>query len=598
MRPAPPATLLACALLSVAGCASTAVGDAGTGMRDAAAGASATPASDPASVGPVVAVPQIARPQGETAQWWYTSGAAHAARNGAMSGSAHNVIVFLGDGMSLTTVAAARILAGQREGKPGEEHLLAWEHFPHTALARTYNVDAQTPDSAGTMTAIASGVKTRAGVLGIGPAALRGDCAASVDARLASLLDIAQGAGLRTGIVTTTRITHATPAAMYAHSPDRNWENDGQLPPEALADGCRDIASQLVDPRSGRVPDVVFGGGRMHFLPLTQVDPEYADRRGRRADGRDLIAEWRTAHPGGAFVWNRDGLAAAAGRSPVLGLFEYDHLHYEHDRPADPGEPSLAELTTAAIARLSGGDTGYLLLVEAGRIDHAHHEGNAYRALTDTIAMSDAVAAAMAATSDTDTLVLVTADHAHTLTFAGYPIRGNPILGKVVGSSGEEADPDAYARDGTGLPYTTLGYANGPGHVGPSASQPAGPKHHLHRARDQQPATGRADLTAIDTTDPDYLQEATVPLASESHGGDDVGVWASGPGSAAVRGSLEQHVLYHVLVQATPRLRARLCAIGGCNGDGVPVLLSTAGDASGAAPVGATRDVVRPAAPR
>lgn len=594
-RPALPAALLACALLAAVGCATT---DAGGGPRNGAVEPAATPERGSAGATPVVPVPRIARPQGETAQWWYTSGAAHAARNGAMTGSARNVIVFLGDGMSLTTVAAARILAGQRAGTPGEEHLLAWEHFPHTALARTYNVDAQTPDSAGTMTAIASGVKTRAGVVGIGPAALRGDCAASADARLASLLDIAQGAGLRTGIVTTTRVTHATPAAMYAHSPDRNWENDAQLPPDAAAAGCRDIASQLVAPRSGHAPDVVFGGGRMHFMAQGQVDPEHADRRGRRTDGRDLVAEWRAANPGGAFVWNRDQLAAAGDRSPVLGLFEYDHLRYEHDRQADPGEPSLAELTTAAIARLSGSDTGYLLLVEAGRIDHAHHEGNAYRALTDTIALSDAVAAAMAATSDNDSLVMVTADHAHTLTFAGYPIRGNPILGKVVGSSGEEADPDAYARDGTGLPYTTLGYANGPGHAGASATQPAGPKRHRHRASDQRPATGRPDLTAVDTTDPDYLQEATVPLASESHGGDDVGVWASGPGSAAVRGSLEQHVLYHLLVQATPRMRARLCQIGGCNGDGVPVLLSTAGDASGAAPVDAASDVVRAAPTR
>src|SRR5690606_12766341 len=107
-----------------------------------------------------VEVPAIARPEGETPAWWYRSGAAAAAANGAMAGRARNVIVFLGDGMSLTTVAAARIFAGQREGAPGEEHRLAWEHFPATALSRTYNTDAQTPDSAGTMTAIATGVKT------------------------------------------------------------------------------------------------------------------------------------------------------------------------------------------------------------------------------------------------------------------------------------------------------------------------------------------------------------------------------------------------------------------------------------------------------
>src|SRR5690606_4006357 len=85
-----------------------------------------------------VDVPAITHPQGETAAWWYRSGAARAAANGAMQGRAKNVIVFLGDGMSLTTVAAARIFAGQREGHPGEENLLSWEHFPATAFSKTY----------------------------------------------------------------------------------------------------------------------------------------------------------------------------------------------------------------------------------------------------------------------------------------------------------------------------------------------------------------------------------------------------------------------------------------------------------------------------
>lgn len=533
----------------------------------------ARPATLPIATAPaVVDVPVVSRPDGETSRWWYRSGAAHAARNGAMAGRAKNVIVFLGDGMSLTTVAAARILAGQLAGGPGEEHELAWERFPYTALSKTYNTNSQTPDSAGTMTAIASGVKTRAGVLGVGPSAARRDCAAALNDRLVSLLDIAQSAGLRTGIVTTTRITHATPAAMYATSPERDWENDGQLTPAAVQQGCHDLARQLVEPRSGRFPDVVFGGGRMHFLSRTQTDPERADRTGLRRDGRDLIAEWRAAHPRGAYVWNRDQLAAARDASPILGLFEYDHLHFDHDRPNDPGEPSLAELTTAAITRLQGTD-GFLLLVEGGRIDHANHYGNAHRALTDTIAMSAAVDAAVAATSADDTLILVTADHSHTLTFAGYPVRGNPILGKVVGSSGEGAATGPYALDATGRPYTTLGYANGPGHTAASASQPEGPKHHLHPGTGYQARTERPHLADVDTAHPDYLQESIVPLASETHGGDDVGVWASGPGSEAVRGTLEQHVLFHVVVQATPALRTRLCEAGTCTADGVPVEL-------------------------
>nr|MBA3487222.1 alkaline phosphatase [Lysobacter sp.] len=110
-------------------------------------------------------VPRIERPGGETPQWWFRDGAAQAAKRGAMSGKARNIILFVGDGMSLTTVAAARIFAGQQAGGSGEETRLSWEDFPATALVRAYNTDSQTPDSAGTMTAMTSGVKTHRGVL-------------------------------------------------------------------------------------------------------------------------------------------------------------------------------------------------------------------------------------------------------------------------------------------------------------------------------------------------------------------------------------------------------------------------------------------------
>ncbi len=515
-------------------------------------------------------VPDVHHPDGETAAWWFRDGAAQAASRGAMRGNARNVILFVGDGMSLTTVAAARILEGQRKGGPGEENRLSWEHFPHTALSKTYNTDSQTPESAGTMTAMATGVKTRAGVLGIGQKPQRGDCAASGD-RLLSVLQLAESAGLATGVVTTTRITHATPAATFAHA-DRNWENDTRVPAAARAQGCSDIARQLIEGTHGDGPDVIFGGGRMQFMTVDQRDPEHDDKVGLRLDGVDLIDAWQQKHPQGAYVWNRDQLMASAGKSPVLGLFEYDHLHFEHDRKDDPGEPGLAELTRAAITRLQSSKDGYFLLVEGGRIDHAHHYGNAYRALTDTIALSDAVRAAAQLTSEDDTLILVTADHAHTLTFAGYPVRGNPILGKVRGSSGED-DSGGLASDSTGLPYTTLGYANGPGYTGASASQPAGPKTYLHTASGYERADGRPNLTDVDTAHPDYLQEATLPLGNETHGGEDVGIWARGPGADAVRGTVEQNVIFHFMVQATPKLRRKLCAETLCTAEGVPVVL-------------------------
>jgi alkaline phosphatase len=522
----------------------------------------------------VVAVPAIKRPAEETPAWWFRDGAAQAAQRGAMVARAKNVILFVGDGMSLTTVAAARILEGQRKGGTGEENRLAWETFPATALSKTYNTDSQTPDSAGTMSAMATGVKTRAGVISIGQEAQLGDCNAALKTPMLTLWELAASSGLATGVVTTTRVTHATPAATLTHSAHRGWENDTDISAEDAKAGCVDIARQLVESPFGHGPDVLMGGGRDNFMTAQQRDPEEDDKVGQRLDGRDLIAEWKQRHPDGVYVWNAAQLQKAPTDTPLLALFNYDHMAFEHDRKKDPaGEPSLAEMTRAAITRLQRNGNGFVLLVEGGRIDHAHHYGNAYRALTDTIAMSDAVRAADEMTSADDTLILVTADHSHTLSFVGYPVRGNDILGKVRGSSGEDGGAD-FATDALGLPYTTLNYSNGPGYVGASAQQPEGPKRFLHQLSGAQAAkNGRPDLTHVDTDNPDYLQEAIAPMGNESHGGDDVGIWARGPGSEAVRGSVEQNTIFHFMLQAMPALRAKLCAVGDCDANGVPVTL-------------------------
>jgi alkaline phosphatase len=338
-------------------------------------------------------------------------------------------------------------------------------------------------------------------------------------------MTLAQASGRATGIVSTARITHATPAAAYAHTPDRDWEADAELTPEARAAGCTDIARQLVEGAVGSRLDVILGGGRKMFLPTGVADPEYPDKSGVRTDGRNLIEEWRR-RSGGRYVWNARDLAALdpARGERLLGLFEPDHMQYEADRPRDrAGEPSLADLTRAAITRLRRDPQGYVLLVEGGRIDHAHHGGNARRALEDTVAFDEAVRAALASVDLRDTLVLVTSDHSHVFSIAGYPVRGNPILGTVA----ERAGQPVLARDGK--PYTTLGYANGPGAVA------AGP---------------RPDPSAADTTALDYKQQALVPLGSETHGGEDVMVRASGPMAHLFRGTIEQHTIFHIVREA------------------------------------------------
>jgi len=532
-----------------------------------------------------IAVPQIQRPQQETAQWWFTAGAAAAHTNvGATPPRAKNVIVFLGDGMSITTIAAAHILLGQRQGKDGESARLAFETLPYTALSRTYETDSQTPDSAGTMSAIMTGVKTKAGFISVSQAANRADCASSRGQELVTALELAELSGMSTGAVTTTKITHATPAATYGHLPERNWESDVDVGQSPAGGDCADFARQLVEQPFGDGLEVALGGGRENFMLPIQRDPEEPGRPGKRLDQRDLIAQW-SARPGAAYVWNKQQFDAVdvSKTTHLLGLFERSHMRFEHDRTNPPAnesgrvaaeEPSLAEMTRTALKMLKKNPKGYFLMVEGGRIDHAHHGGNAYRALTDTIAFSEAVQAALDDTDAADTLIVVTADHAHTLTFAGYPQRGNPILGLVHGGSDFEDSGSALALDQHKLPYTTLGYANGPGYVGASDQQPEGPKNYPHYYRSLgKPAAGRPDLTKVDTQAPDYMQESTVPFMSESHGGEDVAIFARGPGAQAFHGELEQNVIFHIIVQSSPLLREALCRNGSCNADKVPVNL-------------------------
>ncbi len=504
-------------------------------------------------------------PDPREADDWFASGrnaVGTAARWIEGEAPARNVILFVGDGMGLSTVTAARILEGQRRGDNGEENWLAFERLPHTALAKTYSVDAQVPDSAATMTAMVSGVKTQTGVIGLdetGRAQRPLDPAAG---RVPTILEEAEDRGLATGIVTTTTITHATPAACYGHAPFRFWEDDSRLPEPARQAGYPDIARQLVEMPHGDGIEVVMGGGRRHLMPRESTDPEYPERSGRRLDGRDLIAEWLAAREGGAYVWNSEQLEGldTEATERLLGLFEPGHMQWETDRADDAGgEPSLAEMTKAAIEILSRDEDGFFLMVEGGRIDHGHHATNAERALTDTIALSDAVRAALEVTDPSETLIVVTADHSHTLTISGYPQRGNPILGLVVDASPYSNAHGGISRDALGLPYTTLSYANGPGYTGASEHQPEGPRHFPHWPCSQEPPfecsfegieQGRPDLEDVDTSDPSYMQEATVPLGSETHAGEDVPIYAGGPRSALFHGVREQHYVYHALVEA------------------------------------------------
>jgi alkaline phosphatase len=468
---------------------------------------------------------------------------------------AKNVILFVGDGMGVSTLTAARILQGQQAGNPGEEGYLSFETFPHTAHVKTYNVDAQTPDSAGTMTAMMSGLKTDVGVIGVNENIERGDCSTVAGNEVSTALELAEIKGMATGIISTARITHATPAATYAKSADRNWEDISDMPEEAVTAGCTDIADQLVNFESNLEArftgvdvdglEVVMGGGRRHFLPKDAASNSadaVSEVEGDRTDERNLVTEWQDMYTNGTYVMDQAGFDAvdAATTTRLFGLFNESHMQYEADRANDvAGEPSLTDMTSKAIDVLDNNDNGYFLMVESGRIDHGHHAGSAYNALTDAIELSNAIQAAVDSTSSEDTLILVTADHGHVFTIAGYPKRGNPILGKVVSVGASEP---ALAADE--MPYTTLGYTNGNGF------HDLGDETDADASYSEELAAGRMNITDVDTTTSGYHQEALIPLSSETHSGEDVALHASGPGSQLVQGVVEQSVVFHIIEQA------------------------------------------------
>jgi alkaline phosphatase len=396
---------------------------------------------------------------------------------------ARNVILFIADGNGIASNTAIRIADGQRQGKPGEENVLAYETFPHLALSKTYNIDAQVPDSAATATAMLSGVKTRKGIVGAGPQAMRGDCDSALANPVMSLGELAEARGLATGIVTTARLTHGTPAAFYAHSADRHWEDDASVPPDTP---CKDIARQLAE-----FPfEVAMGGGRQHFLPAGTIDIEGAP--GQRQDGHDLTAEWQAGLPGHAVVRTGPEFDRLAETRPdrVLGLFSPGHMSFEADRDRDPGgEPSLAEMTRAAIEILARAGNGYFLLVEAGRIDHALHRLDRHRAVTEGLALNEAVRAAAGMTDAADTLIIVTSDHENQMEPWSYGPRGAPVV-DFAGWRAEDHPPQEYA------PKRSLG------------------------------------STLID------------------HGAADVAIYARGPMAYLIGGTVEQNYIFHVISHA------------------------------------------------
>lgn len=443
-----------------------------------------------------------------------------AACTGTNPVSPKNVIFFLGDGMGMTTMTAARIYS------VGEDGELTMDTLPETAFVKTYSNNAQVTDSAPSMSAYMTGYKMNNEVISmstntveVAPVAdangnmLGNNCGSSNGTPVTTLAEIAKSKGLSVGVVTTTRITHATPAATYAHICHRDLENDIAA---ALVPGGTGFNNALG--KTGL--DVVLGGGSQFFKPFASG--------GKRSDSRNLITEMQTN--GYTFATNATELNAVdpTKTSRLFGLFTSSHMSYDLDRSAT-SEPSLAEMTSKAMDVLSNNSKGYFLMVEGGRIDHALHETTAKKALQDTVAFDNAIKAAIDKARINDpqlenTLIVVTADHDHTLVLNGYAKRTGKTTVAVPGVLGMVLNyvTGALTLDADGKPYTIIGFGNGE-----------------NRVQGARSTVASLDDAAVSANT--YHQEAAIPTAagSETHGGTDVFLGAIGKGADNFHGVIE-----------------------------------------------------------
>ena len=256
-----------------------------------------------------------------------------------------------------------------------------------------------------------------------------------------TVLDWAQAAGMKTGIVTTARVTHATPAALYAKTAHRDWECDTMMPEESPEE-AKDITKQFVESERGQKINVMLGGGLGSFTPAKDMSQEQMKGNMKfncsRRDQVDMVQRWRELHSKGTFVKNKDELFNVNKDSEnLLGLFSWSYLPYDDELRHQDNVPSLVNMTSVALDLLMNKpDKGFFLMVEGGRIDHANHFALGTRALSETVAMDRAVEHILARVPLEETLVIVTADHSHTLSISGYPGRTADITGVVRGDSG------------------------------------------------------------------------------------------------------------------------------------------------------------------
>jgi alkaline phosphatase len=431
--------------------------------------------------------------------------------------------------MGINTLTAARIYA------VGEDGDLTLDTLPESAFVKTFSNDAQTTDSAASMSAYMTGMKGNNGTISMSTGTLSVEPGPDANGKntvgrctngqaVPSLAELAKRRGMAVGVVTTTRVTDATPGAVYAHVCHRGMEHD--------------IAAALVPGGAGYNPalganglDVLLGGGTDAFMPSAMG--------GKRADGRDLLAElrakgFRTA----ANTAQLNAIDAGPG-APLVGLFAPENLSYDAAR--DPArDPGLAAMADKAIKVLSKNPNGFFLVVEGGLIDLALHDTQAKRALQEVTSFDNTLKATIAQMRAIDpglknTLIVVTADHDHTLLLNGYARRTGKTTPTEPGVLGlvRRVDNGKPRVDVEGAPFTIIGFGTG--------------EHRIQGKRGATPALTDATVTADD-----YHQEAVVRTATGdgAHGGSDVFLGAIGAGAERFHGAIDNTRVFELIKAA------------------------------------------------
>lgn len=330
-----------------------------------------------------------------------------------------NLIYFIADGMGPAMVSGARVWY---HGSKGRLHL---ESFPTTGFSRTYSTSDYVTDSAASGTALATGVKTYNSSISMSDEKVD---SSGKSRELQTLFDIALKEGKSIGIITTARVTHATPAVFYAHSKSRKEENS--------------IAEQVM----GSGLTFLVGGGRRNFFPQGTIDPEEG-KKSKRKDNRNIVQELEKN--GWTYVQDKESFQKA-NSGKIIALFEHDHMKYELDKESDKlGEPTLSEMTKWGIDILKKNPKGYFLMIESGRIDHAAHRNLGEKMFAEVIELDRSIKTADDMTNDNDTLIVLTADHeTGGLSLNGYSSSPNIKLDEFV--HGVSDYENAYVSWGTG----------------------------------------------------------------------------------------------------------------------------------------------------